>query len=736
MPAPLPAVSLSWRGDLPWSPERDAAWGWAQPTRALCEERFLRAHGFAAAGATAPGRWTGEPMLRPDAAAWRRDPARAAGDADEPHDWSDDAGTDDADAPPRRWILGEIGFGSGALLLHAWAALRAHGAPQDQLDWVAVTRTIPDAGTLRRAALADPAMLALQPLVEELADAWPERIPGVHRRALDGGRVRLTLLVGDVHELLAGAAFVADAWNLHEEAGAELLAMVAQRAAEETTFAANDDALARGLKRMAAESLRAEQSRGHRRVPARGLPAWFAMPEPVHARTAVVVGAGLAGAAAARALAERGLRVHVLDALGPAQGASSAPTAVLAPHIASWQSPQTRIVSQAFLHARALMRRLHAPAAECGLLQPLRVGEEWGLELAIGEWGWPHDLLQIIDADEATAIAGVPLGALASSSARARPQEPASSAPAGAEPTPQGAVFTPLAGTTVPAATVEALLSHPGITVHARVRVDTLRRAEGGWALGASGDGVPGVPRALLACAPLVVLATAGAWTPRLADERSFGIDRAGALADAALPDAPLDCVRGQLSFFGCEDPHAASGECAPVPHAIVSGNGFVAPGAVGSVCVGATYERGAERIETTTRDDALNLTTLERLLPELAAPGRPLVRHAAWAGLRASVHDHCPIVGPVPDSAAYRAAFAPLRDGPLAARWPSPPTLPGLFVTLAHGSRGTSTALLCGELLADMVVGGVRCVPDGLLPALLPQRFLVRALRGGAAPM
>jgi tRNA 5-methylaminomethyl-2-thiouridine biosynthesis bifunctional protein len=54
----------------------------------------------------------------------------------------------------------------------------------------------------------------------------------------------------------------------------------------------------------------------------------------------------------------------------------------------------------------------------------------------------------------------------------------------------------------------------------------------------------------------------------------------------------------------------------------------------------------------------------------------------------------------------------------------------PGLFATLAHGSRGTSTALLAGELLADLVCGTPRCMGDDLLPAVLPQRFLVREMR------
>ncbi|MFM8872953.1 MAG: FAD-dependent oxidoreductase, partial [Phycisphaerales bacterium] len=95
----------------------------------------------------------------------------------------------------------------------------------------------------------------------------------------------------------------------------------------------------------------------------RPLPAWFAMTAAAVAidappARAVVIGAGLAGAAAARALATRGLAVEMIDARAPASGASAAPRAVLAPHCASWQSPQTRAVAAAFLHAAAEYQRL------------------------------------------------------------------------------------------------------------------------------------------------------------------------------------------------------------------------------------------------------------------------------------------------------------------------------------------------------------------------------------------
>ncbi|MFM8697305.1 MAG: MnmC family methyltransferase, partial [Phycisphaerales bacterium] len=114
----------------------------------------------------------------------------------------------------RRWTIGELGFGGAVSFLCAWAAFRRHAAADAQLDWVSVELAPLAADDLRRVARADTAMAPLAPLVEELCAALPPRVPGIHRRALDGGRVRLTLLLGDVLELLPEVEFEAEAWCL------------------------------------------------------------------------------------------------------------------------------------------------------------------------------------------------------------------------------------------------------------------------------------------------------------------------------------------------------------------------------------------------------------------------------------------------------------------------------------------------------------------------------------------
>lgn len=680
VPLPLPIPDVEWRDGALFSRTHGDHYSSAAGARAEREHVFLRGNGFGAADDRDPGAWA----VRP------------------------------------RHLIGELGFGAGAAFLCAWAAFRRHAAPGAQLDWVSVEGAPLDATTLLRAALADPRMADLAPLADQLVRAWPARTGGIHRRTLDGGRVRLTLLFGDVLEHLPATEFAADAWCLDGFAPARngemwseaAVAQVAAHSRPGTTLATYSAASAVGERLTAAgfEVRRLPGANGKREMIAgrmreepgrsclRALPRWFAVPSPpVQAdgarpgvpRTAAVVGAGLAGAAAARALAERGIGVTVLDAGRAAGGASAAPRAVLAPHLASWQSPQTRIVAQAFLHARAAMERVGAPLEPCGLLNPVGPDDEWGFRQAIADWGWPADLLRLVDAAEAAQVAGV---ALRSADA------------------PDGALLVSNACATRPAATVRAALAHPGIELHEAAPVARLRPDGAAWRVEAE-DG-------RRFTADLVVIATAGIPGGALQDMPE-------ALASDALPSVPFDATRGQLSQIAFDGAGA-------LPACIVSGNGFVIPPADGAVCAGATFERDRLGAPAAPHDDAVNLGHVERLLPALAA--RVPERRGAWAGVRTAVHDHCPVAGPVVADPAFRAAFSRLAHGPLAARWPDAPVIPGLLVSLAHGSRGTCTAWLAAELLADIACGSPRCVSNDLLPALLPQRFLVRELRSGRA--
>ena len=144
----------------------------------------------------------------------------------------------------RRNLTAELGFGTGLAFLSAWADFRANAPADAQLDWVSVESSPLDAATIER-ALAPHIAPLLSDLLSELLRALPPRIRGIHRRTFDGERVRLTLLYGDVLELLPVTDFIADSWQLDgftpdrnpEMWSTEALAQVVAHARVGTTIA-------------------------------------------------------------------------------------------------------------------------------------------------------------------------------------------------------------------------------------------------------------------------------------------------------------------------------------------------------------------------------------------------------------------------------------------------------------------------------------------------------------------
>lgn len=77
---------------------------------------------------------------------------------------------------------------------------------------------------------------------------------------------------------------------------------------------------------------------------------------------ALVVGAGLAGAALVRSLCQAGLHVTWLDqAGGPAEAASALPVGMLSPHVTAQPTPLSRLTTLGMAHTRAELERLLPP---------------------------------------------------------------------------------------------------------------------------------------------------------------------------------------------------------------------------------------------------------------------------------------------------------------------------------------------------------------------------------------
>jgi tRNA 5-methylaminomethyl-2-thiouridine biosynthesis bifunctional protein len=105
----------------------------------------------------------------------------------------------------------ETGFGSGLNFLLTWQLWSQTAPRQGRLHFISVEGFPMDQNDLAR-ALAP--FDSLKTEAAALIEASPARHPGFHRLSFDDGRVTLTLLFGEVVEMLSELEAHIDAWYL------------------------------------------------------------------------------------------------------------------------------------------------------------------------------------------------------------------------------------------------------------------------------------------------------------------------------------------------------------------------------------------------------------------------------------------------------------------------------------------------------------------------------------------
>ena len=212
----------------------------------------------------------------------------------------------------------ETGFGLGVNFLATWAAWRADPQRCARLDYVGL-----ELHPVRAEDLLAHAPPELQPLAARLATQWPPPVRGLHVIPLEAG-VQLLLALGDAAELAPRLRLAADALYLDGFAPSrnpalwtpELFRALARLTRPGARVASYTVALAvqNGLCQAGFEiNLQPGWGGKQQRLQATFNPIWkrtrHTLPAPWPAalpRHAVVIGAGLAGAACAQALARAG----------------------------------------------------------------------------------------------------------------------------------------------------------------------------------------------------------------------------------------------------------------------------------------------------------------------------------------------------------------------------------------------------------------------------------------------
>ena len=311
-------------------------------------------------------------------------------------------------------------------------------------------------------------------------------------------------------------------------------------------------------------------------------------------RHCLVVGAGVAGSAIARALADKGWQVDVADqAASPAAGASGVPIGVLSCHVSVDDNPLSKLTREGLQRVMAFAQQHLVKGQDwldCGVLERRLDGhtkkKNWkSAEIGTVWHGWvetPSDLqlsqagLKQISTDEQLWQA-------------------------------HGAWVKPLS-------LIQALLDHPSI------------HFQGGQLLKATEIQALGYPAVVLA----------------------LGAHTSDFLADLPhAPALPLVPVAGQVSW-GLQD--AAQTPAFP-PFAVNGYGGFVShvPTPQGVAWFsGATFHRGQTLAEVTKQDHAENFHKLQQLLPQAA---QALERQwqtpdsvSGWSGVRCTSVNRMPI--------------------------------------------------------------------------------------------
>ena len=504
---------------------------------------------------------------------------------------------------PQRWqaarsfVIVETGFGAAVNFLCTWEAWRASAPPGARLHYISVEKHPFLHTDLKRTLARWPHCAGL---ASQLLEHYPPALPGFHRVLLDGGRVVLTLLFGDVVDVLPELTARADAFFLDGFAPAknremwsgQVFGELARLAAPGATAATYTVAagVRDGLQRAGFAVRKAPGfGRKHDMLCAR-LEGRSAAPEVRGPTHVIVIGAGLAGSACAARLAAHGFDVEVIERhAAPAREASGNPAGLVMPAFSlDWNVP-TRLAVPAFLHAlRCFPARQGDGWFPTGVLQLARDADHFGRQQRIVErYRLPPELARLVSVEEGSALVGQCVAGPGWWLASAGWADPAR------------VCRDQLAGVKCAFGRFAARLQ--------RVR-------DGQWE-------IEDVNGAVIAQAPLVVLANAHA-------ARAL-------LGEHALP---LGVTRGQVSLVA----QPAGREL----RAPVCREGYITPAVDGLHCVGASYDVGSEDLDERIDDHRGNLQRLDRLLPDYAAKVDPATLSGRVA-LRTVTLDRMPLLGP-----------------------------------------------------------------------------------------
>lgn len=602
---------------------------------------------------------------------------------------------------PGVFTIAELGFGTGLNFLACWQLWQQTACQRLRLHFISCEKHPLSNDALRKALQQWP---ELADVSQHLIQQYPPAVPGYHRLLMSRGHpgdaaVTLDLYYGDALTLLGRQSSTharVDAWfldgfspGLNPDLWSEPLMDTLARLSHRGTTLSSYSVTGRVVRYLKALGFNVEkrQGFGHKRH------MLFARFEAGQTKTvppasAIVIGAGLAGATVARALALRGVQVQVLEQFAqPASGASGNRQAVVQLRLNKHADAAWSFHLHSYLYALRYYDALKQaePGFDwhaCGVLT-LESAYTFTKDLSVtkdlagasdGETNednnpWQHyppGVLSAMSAGQIQALTGLAIA--------------------------DSGLWQPAGGWINPGQCVRLCLDQPNITTVCSTRVTALCREGERWQVHTENllpDGSTS-PGSTLSADCVVV---ANSYQARAFEQT------------AIYPVLPL---RGQVS-------HLAQTPASQAIRQVICGQRYLAPAdADGLHCAGASYVKHTENTDLNPGEHQDNLDKLGVLF---TLPG--FQRDADMSGrasIRGASQDYLPIAGAVADASQTRAG-SDISD------------LPGLYLSSGHGSHGTVSCPLIAEHLAALICHEASPLPQAQSALISPARF-VRRLR------
>jgi len=611
--------------------------------------------------------------------------------------------------------IAETGFGSGLNFLMVAQLWLQKANPLARLHFISFEKYPLALKDLKRVHQALPGLVTP---AQSLQENYPILLPGWHDVWLFEGRIRLTLWFGDVLKGLpqcdASQGSLVDAWLLDGFAPAKnpdmwqpaLYQQMARLSHLHTSFATFTAAgeVRRALSAIGFEVHKASGFGKKREMcfgqltqqrPYSLKAPWFSRPEPIaqkESALAIVIGAGLAGAAVAHKLATAGLQVKVLEAEDEvATQASGNLAGAVHPLItADWS-----VRSQWYLQGFEATLRTLKPWLENAITDTNRqeedslnhlLGDLTGLvQLLVNETshkrvteafervGLPREFICLLTQQEASGIVGTE--------------------------TSTSAVFFPQGGWLYPKAVIQKSLEHPNIELLTQQNVLAVKRTseESSWSV---------ITANAQYQADIVVVAT-GSLDSQLNNQLGL----------------PIRPVKGQVS-------HVKAAQQNVILKTAVTHEGYSVSCGDGWAVTGATFESPDMTSELSLAGHEANLKQTKNALPNwLKVKPEDCDGRIAF---RPTTPDHLPIIGAVPEPQWMQEAYLSQSHTHAVYRYPKQQYQGGLYVSNGHGPRGLMSVFLAAEVVLAEIQGEALPQPLSLYHASHPARFAIRQWRSG----